>query len=90
MGQSEADAILVLKRRDYRAEKREKNKFDRNHVLPPYKFYIQSQKIREIQFEINMELKRLEQDQSRPLLQYLEQLLEEAKRMGRFDDWSEQ
>ena len=52
------EEMLLIRRRNYEHEKREYTKFTRNFVLPPFKFYLQGQKIREYLFEIHMEEKR--------------------------------
>ena len=40
------EEMLIIRWRNYEHEKREYMKFNRNCVLPPFKFYLQGPKIR--------------------------------------------
>lgn len=78
-----------MRRRNYENEKRERAKFDRMTVLPAFKFYLQPQLIKDIEFEIHMETKRDPQKQDQRLLGILYEKLQEAQSKGRFAHWNE-
>jgi len=61
---ADVEELNFLRRRNYEKEKREFDKFNRAFTLPPFKFYIKTQRIRELMFEIKMEYKRDENDRS--------------------------
>jgi len=52
--------MMWMMRRNYDNDKRYRNRFekDKNNQLPAFKFYLKSQKIKELMFEIHMEYKR--------------------------------
>jgi hypothetical protein len=81
--QTENDPAFLI-RRNYDQDKRERAKFERNNILPPYKFYIQTQKIRDLQFELHMELKRDEHERNQGLIEHVSHLLQKAQEAGRF------
>jgi SWI/SNF-related matrix-associated actin-dependent regulator of chromatin subfamily A member 5 len=52
----------LVVRRNYEQEKREKGKFDRMYITPPFKFYVKAHQIKELEFELYMEHKREDQN----------------------------